>query len=236
MRNDRIPLLAVALLGLAVLLAGGCQTSPAERAAAELLEDTAEPLNPEASFDESLVFEPAAYPVVFESAIESLRNQGFRIARRDYRFGLISTYPKEAATLMEFWIDDASTTNQILADTLNAQQRSVRVTIERVVPAESSDSSGEQPPTSTAQADEPRYALSVQVFTQRLQQPDRYLTHSASARLTAEYNQTPAHLADRGIDGLYIQSLTRNPLLERRLLAAIQARVQIDLAQAQAMP
>lgn len=151
-----------------------------------------------------LTFDADRYPVVFEAAVEALREQGFRIARRDYRFGTITTYPKEAPTAAEFWIDDATTLQQRKADTLNSQQRSVTVKV--------------------AQSDAgANYAMTVEVLVQRLQRPDRYLTHSATPRISTRYTDVPMHLKDQGIDGPYAQTLDRDPLLERRLIEAIKA-------------
>lgn len=168
----------------------GCQSTPTEQ--------------PQSA---RLTFAADRYPAVFEAAVEVLRDNGYRIARRDYRFGTITTFPKEAATTAEFWIDDATTRDQKRADTLNSQQRTVTVLVE-------------QPEAGQG------YSLSVQVKVQRLQRPDRYLTHSASPRISAAYTDVPMHLKDRGIDGPYAQSLDRDTLLERRLLEAIKAAAE----------
>lgn len=154
-----------------------------------------------------LKFSADRYPAVFEAAVEVLRDHGYRIARRDYRFGTITTFPKEAATTAEFWIDDATTRAQKRDDTLNSQQRTVTVRVD-------------QPEAGQG------YAMSIEVLVQRLQRPDRYLTHSASGRITASYTDVPMYLKDRGIEGPYAQSLDRDPLLERRLLEAIKAAAQ----------
>ena len=187
------------ILLAALLLVVGCQSAPQ----AESIEDVADhlPSKHPAGF---YAFAPEQYPTVFEAAVETLREHGYRIARRDYRFGTITTYPKEAATIAEFWIDDASTYAQRRSDTYNAQQRTVTVTVE-------------QP------KDQDRFTLSVKVQVQRLQRPDRYLTHSASPRISAAYTDTPMHLKDRGIDGPYAQDLDRDTSLEQRLLKAIEA-------------
>ncbi len=140
-------------------------------------------------------------PAVHASAIEVLRDRGFEIERNDYRFGVITTKPKEAPTAAEFWIDDPTTPAQHSADTLNAHQRTVRVRVEK---------------------DKSRYTLTVEVLVERLQRPARYLTHSATGQLSAEYAATPTHLSDRGLDGPYAQMLTRDPHLERRLTDAIR--------------
>ena len=168
----------------------GCSTVPAEQ--------------PQTA---RLTFSADRYPVVFEAAVETLRGYGYRIARRDYRFGTITTYPKEAATAAEFWIDDATTRSQRKADTLNSQQRKVTVKVEQT-------------------EEQPGYSLAVEVLVERLQRPERYLTHSASPRISTTYTDVPMHLKDQGIDGPYAQTLSRDPLLERRLIEAIKAAAE----------
>lgn len=153
-----------------------------------------------------LTFAADRYPAVFEAAVQTLRDHGYRIARRDYRFGTITTFSKEAATTAEFWIDDATTRQQRKADTLNSQQRTVTIKVE-------------QP------AEQPGYTLTIEVLVQRLQRPERYLTHSASPRISSTYTDVPAHLKNRGIDGPYAQTMDRDPLLERRLIEAIKSAV-----------
>ena len=182
--RQRIAIITCLLLSTVLL---GCSTAPAE-----------------APQSARLTFSAGRYPDVFEAAVETLRQNGFRVARRDYRFGTITTYPKESATAAEFWIDDATTRQQKRADTLNAQQRTVTVRVE-------------QPEQDAG------YSLTVEVLVQRLQRPERYLTHSASPRITATYTDVPMHLKDSGIDGPYAQTLSRDTLLERRLLEAIMA-------------
>jgi len=178
------------------------------------------------------------YPAYYDAAIETLRDHGFRIARKDYRFGTVTTYPKESPTVAEFWIDDATSLAQSWSDTLNSQQRTVTVRIE---PAAQLDALGAalSPGGETQAGDEtaageaehqaqphPPYTLTVEAVVERLQRPGRYLTHSATGRLTARYNDTPAHLRERGIDGPYTTVLTRDPLLEARLIEAIRAAAE----------
>ena len=178
------------ILCLVLFATTGCSTTPTEQ--------------PQTA---RLTFSQDKYPVVFEAAVETLRQNGFRIARRDYRFGTITTYPKEAPTSAEFWIDDASTYAQHKSDTLNSQQRTVTVKVEQT-------------------ESDPGYALTVEVLVERLQRPERYLTHSASPRVTTTYTDVPLHLKDKGIDGPYAQRMERDPLLERRLIEAIKAAAE----------
>lgn len=171
----------------------------------------------------SFEFFPEDYPQVHEAAVAVLREHGFRIARNDYRFGTVTTYVKESPTVLEFWIDDASTSAQRRADTLNAQQRMVKLTILSLPGFDLSD------PLSDQDEDDiipPYYKLTVQVLVERLQLPDRYLTHSVRGQIAAEYTTTPTHLSDRGITGPYAQPMTRDPHLEARIVNAIALKAR----------
>lgn len=151
----------------------------------------------------TLIFDADQYPDVHAATVDVLRDHGFEIQRNDYRFGVVTTKPKESPTAAEFWIDDATTTDQHLADTLNAQQRSVKVNIER--------RANQLEPSLIA------YHLTVEVMIERLQQPTRYLTHSARSAITSQYTATSTHLTDRGIAGSYAQKLESDPHLAGRL-------------------
>ena len=156
--------------------------------------------------DASFTFHPDQYPVVHEAIVEVLRDDfGFRIARNDYRFGTVTTFPKESPTFAEFWIDDATTRDQRAGDTLNSHQRTLAVKVKPNIS---------------------QYTLTVEAMVERLQQPNRYLTHSVTGRITAFYTATPTYLRDRGIEGAYAQSLTRDPDLAARIAEAIEAKAR----------
>ncbi len=193
---------AASILLSALVLTVGCQSPPQADAPVESLEGLADHLP--AKQRDFFKFAPEQYPDVFEAAVESLRQHGYRIARRDYRFGTITTFPKEAATAAEFWVDDASTYAQRRLDTYNAQQRVVTVKVD-------------QP------KDQDRFSLTVEVLVQRLQRPDRYLTHSARPRISRSYTDTPMHLKNRGIEGPYAQGYGYDHRLEDRLVKAIRS-------------
>lgn len=165
-------------------------------------------------------FHSEHYPRYYAAVTESLRDHGFEIERSDYRFGAITTKPKEAPTFFEFWIDDATTAGQARSDTLNAQQRTVKI---RVRPMKEFFDSEEFGLTDLDQSKQ--YGLLVQVFVERTQKPARFLTHSARGRLSAEYTVVPTHLINRGIDGTYAQSMDRDIELEERIESAILAIV-----------
>src|SRR5688572_16983036 len=45
----------------------------------------------------------AEYDRVFEASVDVLRDAGFRVNRRDYRFGDVVTYPDTSPTVFEPW-------------------------------------------------------------------------------------------------------------------------------------
>jgi hypothetical protein len=157
------------------------------------------------------------YDDVFDAAVRELRDRGFRIARNDRRFGVITTYPKESPTLMEPWVGDNTADGLALRSTLNHLRRVVEVTF--------------APADLTGVHDGPDYAVTVTVSLQRLQQPNRYLTHSARGTIAAAYRDTPAHLAQRGIPAVYWEPAGEDPHLASLLLQAIGERGATTQAQ-----
>lgn len=200
---------ATSCLSILFITLAGCHAAGGRHAAAESASTLAK--NPNAAY----TFPADQYESVFPATVEVLRSHGFRISRNDYRFGRITTYPKESPTFAEFWIDDATTSAQRRSDTLNANQRTVSITIKRAQVSEELD-------TETGEVAPPGYELTAEVMIQRRQEPARYLTQSVTGVLSAEYALTPRHLSDQGIDGPFAQNLSRDHDLERRLLAAIR--------------
>lgn len=223
MPNVKTQLIVLPLVCSALLV--GCNSTPTAQA----------PTDPATAGEratgqaESFTFHGDQYPLVYEAAVDVLHDHGFRVARNDYRFGVITTHPKEAPTAVEFWIDDPTTPAQHRADTLNAHQRSVKLQIQHApFDLDKAVNSGKHDSSPTT------YQLSVEVEVDRLQRPARYLTHSATTRISADYAAVPTHLRDRGIDGDYAQPLTRDPQLEARLMNAIAIKAR-KLAKSEAL-
>lgn len=171
--------------------------------------------------DNPATIDQSAYKDAFEGAVETLRQSGFRIARNDYRFGVITTYPKEAATLAEPWVGDHTTRAQARRATLNAERREVIVTfkpgfdIDQALDAQGTDGLG------TGTDNGSTYQVTIEVEVQRRREPQRFLTHSAGGYITRQYSAVPMHLQDRGIEGTYWQPIGRDTQLEQRLMAQI---------------
>lgn len=166
------------------------------------------------------------YPEAFEAAARVLREQGFDLAVKDYRFGTIATRPLESPTVLEPWRAGNASLSQSLQSTINFERRQARV---RFVPAEPEF----EGPGSTGGEGELAIAgpllLEVEVVVERHQVPNRQLTGSTDGqRLMNTLASTPAELRDRGIEGPYWHTLGRDRLLERRVLAAIVRRGALD--------
>jgi len=75
------------------------------------------------------------YDRVFEAAVDVLRLNEFVVNRQDRRFGIITTEPYVAGSLLEPWRTDNTTAYQWSDATLNYQRRIVNVHLEPAVPA-----------------------------------------------------------------------------------------------------
>ena len=161
---------------------------------------------------------PQEYRSVFDASVDVLRNFGFRVDRRDYRFGVITTQPLGSATVFEPWKSTNTTLRQSLQGTLNDEQRIVRIQFEPVRP-ESQDA-GDDP------LGRPRaYEVGVEVQVERHDLPVRYLTGSTDGfRIFGTLRSVPAELRRRGIRASSWRPVARDPHLEHRLLARILRR------------
>lgn len=159
----------------------------------------------------------AEYARIFDASQEVLRQEGFTLDRRDYRFGRIDTQPLGSPTLFEPWRPTNSTAYQTYASTINYQRRFVIITLEPIPAAPPATA-----PAATAPAEPTAYNLRLEVQLQQLEIPARQLTGSAQGqRVQSRLRDVPVELRDRAIVGSYWRSLGRDLYLEQRLLAAI---------------
>jgi len=156
------------------------------------------------------------YDAAFDAAVRELRDAGFRIARNDRRFGVITTWPKESPTAFEPWVGDNTTGDLARRSTLNHLRRAVEITLTPVGRAD-----GE------AGAD---YTLTVAVTLEREQRPNRYLNHSAGGTIAARYDAVPAHLAQQGIPASYWEPAGQDPQLAAHLMGEICERAGLATA------
>lgn len=155
------------------------------------------------------------YRACFDEAVWVLRDNGFVIDRKDYRFGTITTRPLGSPNLFEPWHAQNTTADQAIESTLSSEQRTVSVTIT------------EMPATDlTSQAGKTGYTIEVNVTLQRQQAPTRRLAGSAQRNVFSNLAAPPRELADKGISGTYWEPVGRDPYLEARLMKQIIERTQ----------
>lgn len=168
-----------------------------------------------------LPIDTAAYNPVFQAAMDTLQDQGFRLDRRDYRFGVITTYPKVSPTIFEPWYDDNTTANQAIASTVNYQRRRVSI---RLLPEQAP---AKQAPITDIASNSALplpagYLLDAQVFIEQVETPRRFLTGSTDqGRIFRNLHTAPANLKVRGISDNYWRVIGRDTGMEQKLIASI---------------
>lgn len=184
-----------------------------------------------------LPVDTSEYDLIFQAAMDVLQNQGYRLDRHDYRFGVVTTYPKVSPTLGEPWYSDNTTAQQAVASTVNYQRRRVNI---RLVPdpeataAAAKQLTAEQAIASSSANPLPGgYLLDAQVLIEQVETPLRYLTGStASGRIARDLRDAPADLKERNIKENYWRVIGRDTGLEQKLMADI-LRKTTTLAQKQ---
>ena len=70
------------------------------------------------------------FDALWQAVEKSLEARMFRIDRRDYRAGLLTTYPLISRQFFEFWRRDTLGIDDVTESSLNSMRRTVRVEIE----------------------------------------------------------------------------------------------------------
>jgi len=191
-----------------------------------------------ASSAPSTVVVPAdRYAEAFAATRDILARQGYRLERVDARAGVITTAPRRAAGFATPWdlAQHPASSDAMLSDTLNRQQRHVRI---EFIPVETVEP--ERPGRSPAAAPDPidpdddhifpedlrRYdgslRMHVRVTLERVQRPG-FRASPASIRLHT-IAEDPA-LRDRGLWAEYAVPVARDRAHERRLTQALAERL-----------
>ena len=74
----------------------------------------------------------ATYDNIWQQAMKLLTDTGFRLDRKDYRLGILTTQPLPSAQWIEFWKPQQTTFKNALENSVNMQQRTVRLSISAV--------------------------------------------------------------------------------------------------------
>ena len=222
-RGIQTSLISLAWLTTSVI---GCATSP-------IAETETDPAATQVLPERTVVRVDAnQYDATFDAAVRILRDKGFRIARRDRRFGVITTFPKESPTMFEPWVGDNTTSALARRSTIDQLRRRVEVTLAPSTQpvdldqALSSTNAGE----SATQPSHATYQLSIRVTLERRQEPSRYLTHSARRRIVQRYREVPVHYEQRGIPAEYWEAAGEDPQLAEQLVEAVAQRSRDEQA------
>lgn len=169
------------------------------------------------------------YSLTFDAATDVLRDNGYVIDYRDYRFGRIATRPQGSPHILEVWNGQNTTAGQALESTLADEQRRVVVTFTETkgsdpVSAGAPGSSGSDEPAD-AGASGP-YALKVEVILERKQIPTRRMIGSARRNVFSNLSAVPKELADKGVTSSYWEPIGRDAYLEARLMRQITQRMR----------
>lgn len=154
-------------------------------------------------------FAAVDYDRVFDATVMELRERRFTVERDDRRFGIVTTRPLTASTILEPWYRDDTTMARVGESTLNADRRVVRVNLTPV------------------EGTETRYQAGVEVLVERRQLPPRQLTTSALGTTSLTGRRDRFHRAIRteaGREEVFWKPIARDEHMEQRLLEAILTR------------
>lgn len=166
------------------------------------------------------------YDRIFQASAQVLRDNGFRVDRHDYRFGVMNTYPKASPTLVEPWHSDNITLGQAAQSTTNFQRRRIEIRLTPVEPTvtqtDDTPAADEAATTSNSTTPDASYMLQATVTIEQVEAPRRFLTGStAPGRMFRNYRAMPAELTQLDIQSNYWRPVGRDTALEQQLVADI---------------
>ncbi|MEM9418674.1 MAG: hypothetical protein AAGA25_06395 [Planctomycetota bacterium] len=160
------------------------------------------------------------YPVAFQASADVLRDAGFSVDRRDFRFGKVSTKPKGSPTLIEAWKPDNTYADQSVRSTLGDLRRTV--TVNFIPQNDEPHADAESLPGAKRLVS--AYNLRVEVQVERFQIPQRRMNGSTNGVVFSDLAEVPEELQARGITQSYWEPIGRDIHLEQRLLQQILDR------------
>ncbi len=165
------------------------------------------------------------YRQTFQASVDVLRDLGFTIDRRDYRFGKITTLPIGSPNIFEVWNPHNTTRQQAIESTLASEQRRVNITLTPAdQPSQPSASSLSDSGDSSGGISTAGYTLQVEVILERRQIPTRRLAGSARRNVFSNLAAPPKSLLAQGVTGNYWEVVGTDPHLEARLVKEITER------------
>ena len=147
----------------------------------------------------------ATYDHVWQRGMDLLTHIGFRIDRRDYRLGVLTTVPMIGPQFVELWRRDQTGPMQALESTVNNQRHTIRLTI-AAVPGK------------------PEYwQIAVQALVERQSNPTEVLGGPIFATNSGFGGNAITLRSDytgNSTEGDYWTVIGRDPALEKKIVAA----------------
>lgn len=225
--NQHTSCATAALLAISLLVIG-CQTQskvdPEAVNTSISSQDTIDLASPRDRFADvtsPFTIKSELYEEIFAATTTVLHDFGFTIDRQDYRFGLISSEPQGAPTVIEVWKPANSTTDQVARATTNDLRRIVRV---RISPIQTSNDQPASPSNRVS-----RYEVAIEVTIEKHQTPIRRMVSGSGLQTFQQLDELPPHLKQKGLADQYWIAVDRDPHLENRLAQAI-ADIALDSA------
>jgi hypothetical protein len=145
---------------------------------------------------------------LWDACATTLINDQFEIDRRDYRLGVLTTWPMISKQFFEFWRSDAGTPREVIWDSLQTIRRTVRFEFSR------------QPDGS--------YTAHPKVLIETSAHPERRITAQAQySQAFAAVGETPTITNEEGvtIPTRYWYSLGRDEAMEKELANSVREKL-----------
>ena len=177
---------------------------------------------------------PGQYQRAFAAARDLVREHRFPIDRVDAAAGVIASNPKQSSGIFTPWDTEQFTGAQELEDTINMQQRRVRVTFEpRVVPTAVPPDAQSPAAPSDLRGTSDALVCRFEVVVERIERPGRRVPAEA-VRLGSQ-TMDPA-LRARGMWPTYAVDSVQDPLLAGRLATELRELLQKPLPEPEPAP
>lgn len=183
------------------------------------------------------------YNQVFDSTKDALRSAGYVLDRVDRRFGIITSQPRSAGSILEPWRDITATPAQALDASFNYEHRILRISF---IPASGTTPTPRshpdtpapiaqiepQPQTTTTDITSYKGTLriDVQAIIERAHHPGRRIETTSLRK--SSYTIDPS-LAQRGIPAKFWEVVARDPYQEqdimKRIVKRSQGKLEVEL-------
>ncbi len=151
----------------------------------------------------------ARYRHIWRQSRKTIEALGFHINWQDHRLGIISTDPRLAPEVLQWWRPDTTSGSSLMESTLNTYRRIIRLVITR----------DKQPET---------FSITVEVLVQRRENPQGNVGNVAFVGPSAfGSNVLPLRASHAGVHtgGQFWMTIGRDTLLEKKVLKKLFKKI-----------